>query len=172
MHPFLEESNRTCSTKNFYVLYKNFAKFAGKYLCWGLFFNKLQVSGIQLYQDRDSSTGCFPMNIMKFLRTSLSEESLKEIASAFPFELFAIDPLIFCRVSDLAQGSSFSFAQSHPSEVFFNRRCSWKLRDALIFYKQPESGLSPQSCSYFQGFWGLKLLNGCLVVWPSNLCLQ
>ena len=35
-------------------------------------------------------------------------------------------------------------------------------------YKKLGSGLSPQSCLYFQGFWGSKLLNGCLVVWPSK----
>ena len=42
----------------------------------------------------------------------------------------------------------------------------------ILPYKQLESGLSPQSCLYFPGFWGSKLLNGCLVVRPSNLCLQ
>ena len=42
----------------------------------------------------------------------------------------------------------------------------------LFFYKQLGSGLSPQSCLYFQGFWVSKLLNGCLVVLPSNLCLR
>ena len=41
-----------------------------------------------------------------------------------------------------------------------------------FFYKQLGSGLSPQSCLYVQGFGGSKLLNGCFVVWPSNLCLQ
>ena len=35
----------------------------------------------------------------------------------------------------------------------------------LFFYKELGSGLSPQSCLYFQGFRGSKLLNGCLVVW-------
>ena len=30
------------------------------------------------------------------------------------------------------------------------------------------SGLSPQSCLYSQGFRGSELLNGCVVVWPSN----
>ena len=30
------------------------------------------------------------------------------------------------------------------------------------------SVLGPRSCLYFQGFWGSKLLNGCLVVWPGN----
>ena len=42
----------------------------------------------------------------------------------------------------------------------------------LRFDKQLVSGLSPQSCLYFQGFWGSKLLNGCLVVWPSSRCLR
>ena len=42
----------------------------------------------------------------------------------------------------------------------------------ILPYKQLESGLSPKSCLYFPGFWGSKLLNGCLVVRPSNLCLQ
>ena len=43
------------------------------------------------------------------------------------------------------------------------------------FYKQLGSGLSPQSCSKvqtFKGFLDSKLLNGCLVVRPSNLHLQ
>ena len=35
----------------------------------------------------------------------------------------------------------------------------------LFFYKQLRSGLSLKSCFYFQGFWGSKLLNGCLVFW-------
>ena len=38
----------------------------------------------------------------------------------------------------------------------------------LFFCKQFGSDLSPQSWLYFQGFCDLKLLNGCLVVWPSN----
>ena len=33
-----------------------------------------------------------------------------------------------------------------------------------IFSKQLGSGLSPQNYLYFQGFWGSKLFNGCLVV--------
>ena len=39
----------------------------------------------------------------------------------------------------------------------------------LFFYKQLESDLSPESGLYFEGFRGSKLLNGCLVVWPSNI---
>ena len=41
-----------------------------------------------------------------------------------------------------------------------------------IFFKQLGSGLSPQSRSYFQGFQVSKLLNGLLVVLPSNLRLR
>ena len=37
------------------------------------------------------------------------------------------------------------------------------IRHALV-YKQLGSGLSPQSCLYFQGFPVSKLLNGCFVV--------
>ena len=39
-------------------------------------------------------------------------------------------------------------------------------------YKHLEPGLSPQSWLNFQGFWGSKLLNSCLVVAPSNICLR
>ena len=42
----------------------------------------------------------------------------------------------------------------------------------FLFYKQLGSGLMPQSCLYFQGFQGSKLLSSCLVVWSSNLYLQ
>ena len=40
------------------------------------------------------------------------------------------------------------------------------------FYKHLELGLSSQNCLYFQGFWGPKLLNGCLVVWPTQRALH
>ena len=39
------------------------------------------------------------------------------------------------------------------------------------FYKQQGTGLSPKSCLRSQAFWGSKLLNGCLVVLQSKLCL-
>ena len=35
---------------------------------------------------------------------------------------------------------------------------------ARVSSGQLGSGLSPQNCLYFQGFWGSKLFNGCLVV--------
>ena len=55
---------------------------------------------------------------------------------------------------------------------------SWKhLKPPRNNLKPPETShiivnLSPESCLYFQGFRDSKLLNGCLVVWPSNLRLQ
>ena len=42
----------------------------------------------------------------------------------------------------------------------------------LFFSMQLGSYPSPQNCLYFQGFWGLKLFNGCLAVWPNDLCLR
>ena len=36
---------------------RNFVKLTGKHLCQSLFSNKLQVSGLQLYQKRNFSTG-------------------------------------------------------------------------------------------------------------------
>ena len=50
---------------------------------------------MQHYQNKDSDTGYFPVNIMKILRTPFLQENLREIASAFLFELFSIDLLIF-----------------------------------------------------------------------------
>ena len=48
--------------------------------------------------------------------------------------------------------------------------CRFFLSKYTFFYKQLESGISPQSCSYLQSSWCAKLINCCLVVWPSNLC--
>ena len=42
----------------------------------------------------------------------------------------------------------------------------------LLFCKQLGPVLSPLSWLNFQGFWSSELLNGCLVVLPSNLCLR
>ena len=41
-----------------------------------------------------------------------------------------------------------------------------------FLFKQLVSGLNPQSVLYFQGFQSSKLLNGCLMFWPSNLRLR
>ena len=55
----------------------------------------------------------------------------------------------------------------------WNHKLFCEIIDYTYFvYKQLGSGLNPQSCLYFQGFGGSKLLNGCLIVWRSNLCLR
>ena len=41
----------------------------------------------------------------------------------------------------------------------------------FVFLARTLLGTHPQSCLYFQGFRGSKLLNVCLVVRQSNLCL-
>ena len=46
------------------------------------------------------------------------------------------------------------------------------LNMGTLFLYATRSGLSPQSCLYYQGFWASKLLSGSLVVRPSKLCLQ
>ena len=79
---------------------------------------------MQLYQNKDSSTGCFPVNIIRFLRTPFLQKTLREIASAFLSVLFSIDLLIFCRVADLAQRNALSFAQKESPEKFSKKRCS------------------------------------------------
>ena len=59
-------SHRRCSvTKDFLW---NFAKFTGKHLCQGLFFNK--VAGLRLHR-------CFPVNLAKFLRTPFATDHLQ-----------------------------------------------------------------------------------------------
>ena len=47
-----------------------------------------------------------------------------------------------------------------------------QINTLIFFYKQLGLELSPRSCFYFPGFSGLKLFNGCLVVWPNNLRLR
>ena len=68
-------SHQRCSLRK--VSRGNFAKFAGKYLCQGLFFNK--VAGLKpatLLKKRIWHR-CFPVNFEKFLRTSFFIEHLR-----------------------------------------------------------------------------------------------
>ena len=69
--------------------------------------------------------------------------------------------------------------KSHFSKVLFLTQIFYFLCESRQYSPTPNigrkhlgSGLSPQICLYFQGFWGSKLLNSCLVVSPRNLCLQ
>ena len=67
---------------------RNFAKFAGKYLCKNLFFNNVVGWGLQLYQ-KILSHRHFPVNFEKFLRRSLLTEHLRSLLSV------TVDLLIF-----------------------------------------------------------------------------
>ena len=67
MRTSYRSSHRRCSIKKG-VLRKNFAKFKQKHLCRSLFFNK--VAGPRLWHRR------FPVNFVKFLRTSFFIEHL------------------------------------------------------------------------------------------------
>ena len=59
-------------------VFRNFAKFSGKHLCKNLFINK--VAGLslsmQLYWKKRFLHRCFPVNFVKFLRTSFLTEHL------------------------------------------------------------------------------------------------
>ena len=50
-------------------VFESFRKFTGKQLCQGLFFNKIAGLRLQLYYKRDSVTGAFFVNFVKYLRT-------------------------------------------------------------------------------------------------------
>ena len=70
-----------------------------------------------------------------------------------------------------------SYFQTNTEQIPFSLYSVYifiiSLQDTLIcYYKHLGSYLSPQSCLHFQCFWDSKLLNGCLVVWLSNLCLR
>ena len=73
------------------------------------------------------------------------------------------------RSSHLPEACNFiqneALAQVFSCEVFEISKNTISNKMHLFFcYKQPGSGLSPQSCLYFQGFFGSKLPNGFLVV--------
>ena len=54
------------------------------------------------------------------------------------------------------------------SYVFVNRIVEWLPNYTFIFIQF----LTPQSCLHFQVFRILRLLNDCLIVWPSKLYLR
>ena len=47
---------------------KNFAKFTGEHLCWGLFFNNATGLSPATLLKRTLRHGCFPANLAEFLR--------------------------------------------------------------------------------------------------------
>ena len=53
---------------------KTYAKLTRKHRCWSLFFIKFQGFSLVNVLKRDSETGiCFPVNLVKFLRTPILE---------------------------------------------------------------------------------------------------
>ena len=118
---------------------RNFAKFTGKHLCQRLFLNKV--------------AGQRP-KVCNFIK----KESLAQV---FSCEFCEISKNTFFHRTPLVAASercrSFSY---FLLQVFFSQFCY-----TLIFiYKQLGSGVSPQSCLYFQGFMGSKLFNVSLAI--------
>ena len=55
---------------------KTYAKLTRKHRCWSLFFIKFQGFSLVNVLKRDSETGiCFPVNLVKFLRTPILRTS-------------------------------------------------------------------------------------------------
>ena len=72
-----------------------------------------------------------------------------------------------CFADEYLYGSDDNNNKIVNVEFDFKKQCSRNIakREILhVFYKQLDSGLSPQSCLQFQGFWGSELPNECLVV--------
>ena len=55
---------------------RNFTKFTGKHLCQSLFFNKVAGLRLATLLKKRPWQRCFPVNFVKFLRTSLFMEHL------------------------------------------------------------------------------------------------
>ena len=121
---------------------KNLPKFTEKHLCWSLFLIKLEFSG----------------------SATLLKKTLRQVLSCEIWKIFKSN---YFEEHLWTTGSKLSLKRDTNTGVFL-----WVLWITPLFYKQLGSGLSPQSCLCFQDFWSLRLLNGCLVVWQSNICLQ
>ena len=67
-------SHRKCSVKK--GVTRNFTKFTGKYLCQRLFFNKIEGLRPATLLKKRLCHRCFPLNIVKFLRTPFCIEHL------------------------------------------------------------------------------------------------
>ena len=57
---------------------RNFAKFTGKHPCQSLFLIKLQAGGLQFIK-KDSGTGVFSVNFVKFLRTPFLQNTPERV---------------------------------------------------------------------------------------------
>ena len=68
------------------------------------------------------------------------------------------------------QGKVLNYKISLDDNRLF--QCWNLIQNVHLFFFNEQLVSNLQSCLYFQGFWGAKLLHSCLVVWPSNLCLR
>ena len=103
---FYRSNHQRCSVKEG-VPRKVFAKFTGKHLCQRLYFNKVCRSKAvkkRLWHN------CFPLNLAKFLRTPLLQNTSRWLLLLLAF-------------------------QKQPPEVFYEIRCSWKF--CKIYRKTP-----------------------------------
>ena len=70
---FILKGKRLSSSSQMFFktsVFKNFAIFAGKHLCWSLFLIKLQNWGLVFSLKNRLENSCFPTNIARFLKTA------------------------------------------------------------------------------------------------------
>ena len=108
---FYRSSHQRCFVKKG-VLTKVFAKFLGKHLHQRLYFNK--VAGLSCRLKKETQHKCFPVNLVKFLRTPFLQSTNRQLLLLLAF-------------------------QRQPLEVFYEKRCSWKF--CKIHRKTPVPGL-------------------------------
>ena len=69
----MEAVAQRCSVKKMSL--KNLQKFTGKYLCWGLFFNKVAVLRSAILSKNRLQHKCFPVNFEELLGTPSFQKS-------------------------------------------------------------------------------------------------
>ena len=74
---FYRRSHQRCSIKK--ALLKNIAIFTGKHLCWSLFLIKLEDLRACNFIKERLHHRCFPVDIVKFLRTSILKNIHKQL---------------------------------------------------------------------------------------------
>ena len=156
---------------------KNFVLVTEKHLCWRLFLIKLQTFRLLqlMYNFKFDCLGKYTAVvdldcIICIMIHCFKEQKRKYLAfqSSLPKKYRNLP-----RESLRYHGNFRETIKTHINIGNEIEKLLANLRIAFgFFYKQLMSGFSPESCWYFQGFRSSKLLNGCLVDWPSNLCLR
>ena len=81
-------TNSRCSHRSYSVrkgVLRNFAKFTGKHLCQGLFFNKVAGLRSATLLEKRLWHRCFPVNFEKFLRTHILQNTSGRLLLQFRF---------------------------------------------------------------------------------------